>query len=346
MKTSLKILAACIALSTLSAGAQQAPQAAPVFQSVPELPYQVVPNFFKFPPGTIPSESSAVAVNSKGHVFVFRRAKPMLAEFDAQGNFIRSIDEGLFTHPHGLRVDPDDNIWITDDVTHLVLKLDPDGNVLLVLGRVNLGAEGDWVFNRPTDVAFGKNGDIYVSDGYGNSRIVKFDRYGNFIRAWGKYGKGPGEFNAPHSVVLDKEGHVYVADRENKRIQIFDGDGNFLREWTGIGYPYGLWITQDQHIWMADGGYDRIVELDQNGKILGAFGEPGHQPGQFGWAHFLAMGPDQTIYVADPLNWCFQAFKRTAPTGKMTTYIPSKRMFWSAKLSVGWSELQTDLPLK
>jgi DNA-binding beta-propeller fold protein YncE len=211
---------------------------------------------------------------------------------------------------------------------------------------VNLAAEGSWVFNRPTDVAFGRNGEIYVADGYGNSRVVKFDRDGNFIKAWGKYGTGEGEFNLPHSIVIDNEGRVYVADRENQRIQIFDADGHFLRQWTGIGYPYGLWISPDQHIWMVDGAYDRVVELDQNGKILGAFGEPGHKPGQMAWAHFMAIGPDRTIYLADVLNWRFQVFARTAPTGKMTTYIPSVRMFGTAATSVGWFEKQTDLPLK
>jgi DNA-binding beta-propeller fold protein YncE len=243
-----------------------------------------------------------------------------------------------------LRIDADDNIWTTDDGNQLVLKFDPSGNVLLVLGRLNLAAEANWLFNRPTDVAFAKNGDIYVADGYGNSRVVKFDRDGNYIKAWGKYGTGPSEFNAPHSVAVDKEGRVYVADRENQRIQLFDADGNFIKQWKGIGYPYGLVITPDQHVWMVDGGYDRIVELDQNGKILGAFGEPGHKPGQMGWGHYIAMGPDHTIYLADVLNWRFQAFKRTAPTGNMTKYIPSVRMYWGSTPSVGWFEKQTDLP--
>jgi DNA-binding beta-propeller fold protein YncE len=336
----------CVVLLAANAGAQSTAAKTASFQAVPELPYQVVPDFFKFPEGLIPGESSGVALNSKGHIYLFRRAKPMLTEYDAHGNFIQSIDDGLFTVPHGLRIDAEDNIWITDIGSHLVLKLDPNGKVLLVLGRVNLAAEGSWVFNRPTDVAFGRNGEIYVADGYGNSRVVKFDRDGNFIKAWGKYGTGEGEFNLPHSIVIDNEGRVYVADRENQRIQIFDADGHFLRQWTGIGYPYGLWISPDQHIWMVDGAYDRVVELDQNGKILGAFGEPGHKPGQMAWAHFMAIGPDRTIYLADVLNWRFQVFARTAPTGKMTTYIPSVRMFGTAATSVGWFEKQTDLPLK
>ncbi len=306
----------------------------------------MVPNFFKFPKGTIAGEASAVAANSKGHIFLFQRTKPMLSEFDAKGNFIQSLGDGLFSHPHGLRVDAEDNLWTTDDGSHLVLKLDASGNVLLVLGRINTGAEANWLFNKPADVAFAKNGDIYVADGYGNSRVVKFDREGNFIKAWGKYGTGAGEFNLPHSVAVDNEGRVYVGDRENQRIQIFDSEGKYIQQWTGVGYPYGLVITADQHVWMTDGGYDRIVELDRNGKILGAFGEPGHKPGQMAWAHFMAMGPGQSIYVADVLNWRFQAFVRTAPTGRMTTYIPSARMFWGSLPSVGWASQQTAIPYK
>jgi DNA-binding beta-propeller fold protein YncE len=346
MKKSLMIVLACTALLPALARAQGAAAKAAQFQAVPELPYRVVTNFFKFPKGMTAGEASAVAVNSKGHIFLFQRTKPMLAEYDEKGYFIQSIGEGLFLHPHGLRIDPDDNIWTTDDGNHLVLKLDPSGNVLLVLGRINTGAEASWLFNRPADVAFAKNGDVYVADGYGNSRVVKFDRDGNYIKAWGRYGTGIGEFNLPHTVAVDKEGRVYVGDRENQRIQIFDADGNLIKQWTGIGYPYGLLITPDQHVWMTDGGYDRIVELDPDGKIIGAFGEPGHKPGQMAWAHFMAMGPDQTIYVADVLNWRFDVFTRTAPTGNMTKYIPSVRMFWGSVPSVGWFSKQTDIPIK
>jgi len=307
------------------------------FRAVPELGYRVNPDFFHGSERLSLGEASGIALNSKGHIFLFQRALPMLTEYDAAGNFVRSIGEGLFTHPHGLRIDRDENIWTTDDGSHLVLKLSPAGQVLLVLGRKDVAAEADWLFNQPTDVAFGKIGEIYVSDGYGNSRVMKFDRNGKFLKSWGRYGTGPGEFNLPHSVVVDQRGNVYVGDRENKRIEIFDADGNYLKEWTDIGYPYGLFITPDQHIWMVDGGYDRIVELDQNGKILGAIGEPGHAPGQLAWGHFLAVGLDRTLYVADVLNWRFQVFKPTAPTGKLSSYIPDKRMFWDRVPSSGWS---------
>lgn len=331
----IELSPAFMAVLLLPAQAQPT-NSGPFFQPVPELPYRVVTNFFRFPKGMIRGEASAVAVNSKGHIFLFQRAKPMLAEYDEQGNFVQSMGEGLFAHPHGLRIDAEDNLWTTDDENHLVLKLGASGDVLLVLGRVNLGGEGNWVFNQPTDVAFSRGGDIYVADGYGNSRVVKFDRYGNYLKAWGKYGSGPGEFNLPHTVAVDKEERVYVGDRENQRIQIFDSEGNFLKEWTNVGYPYCLVVTPDLHVWMSDGGYDRIIELDPDGNILGAFGEPGHQPGQMAWAHFLAIGKGQTIYVADVLNWRFQVFARTASTNKMSPYVPSVRRFWGAAPSVGW----------
>ncbi len=346
LRSLLEIVLALIAVSLGQACAQVSAVASSPFQAVPELPYRVVTDFFKFPTGMISGETSGVAVNAKGHIFLFQRTKPMLAEYDDKGNYVRSIGEGLFAHPHGLRIDADGNLWTTDDGSHLVLKLDPSGTVLLVLGRINTGAEADWLLNKPADVAFAKNDDVYVADGYGNSRVVKFDRDGNYLKSWGKYGTAIGEFNLPHTVAVDEAGRVYVGDRENQRIQIFDSEGNFLKQWTGIGYPYGLFITPDQHVWMADGGYDRIIELDQSGKILGAFGEPGHKPGQMAWAHFLAIGPNQAIYVADVLNWRFQVFARTAPNGNTTQYIPSVRKFWGAVPSVGWSSKQTDIPLK
>lgn len=334
----LYIVAVCLVISRVSL-AQQA------FQQVPELSYNVVPDFFKFPKGMVQGEAAGVAVNSRGHIYLFQRTKPMLTEYNEKGEYIQSLAEGVFQHPHGLRIDADNNLWTTDDGNNLVLKLSPAGQVLLVLGRINTAAEADWLFNKPADVAFGASGEIYVADGYGNSRVVKFDRNGNYIKSWGKYGKGEGEFDLPHSVAVDKAGRVYVGDRENQRIQIFDADGNFLKQWTGIGYPYGLVITPDQHVWMTDGGYDRVVELDQNGKIIGAFGEPGHQPGQFAWAHFMAMTPDKKIIVADVLNWRFDVFAPGTATGKMTSYVPSKRMFWNSVPSSGWSTRQSDIPM-
>ena len=184
------------------------------FEAVPELPYRVQPDFFELPNGLNFGEVSAVAVNSKGHIFLFQRVKPMLAEFDTNGHFLRSLGEGLFDTPHGLRIDAEDNIWTTDVGSHTVLKLNPAGRLQMVLGRKGQGAEADWLFNRPADVAFDKQGNIYIADGYGNSRIMKFDKTGRFLKSWGSFGNAPGEFELPHAVVIDKEGKVYVGDRE------------------------------------------------------------------------------------------------------------------------------------
>ena len=314
-------------------------------QPVSELAYRVVSDFFQLPTDVNFGEVSGVALNSQGHIFVFQRRQPMLMEFDHDGKYLRQIGDGLFDHPHGLRIDAEDNIWTTDDHNHLVLKLDRDGHVLLILGRRGVAAEADWLFNEPTDVAFGKSGDIFVSDGYGNSRVMKFDRTGKFLKSWGSYGTKPGQFDLPHSIVIDQEGLVYVADRENQRIQIFDQEGKFLKQWTELGYPYGLFITPDQHLWMADGGYDRILELDRDGKILGALGEPGHAPGQFAWAHFLALDGEHRLFVADVLNWRAQVFAPTTEKAGMSSYIPTVRMFWDSKPSTGWESHHKEAPL-
>jgi len=344
-KTLASVFVWAAALLITSAASVPYAEAAP-FAAVPELGYQFIPDFFQFPAGTKEGESTAVAMNSDGHIFLFRRAVPMLCEFDAKGRFIRSIGDGLFTHPHGLRIDREGDLWTTDDGSHVVLKLSPSGEVLMILGRLNNAAEADWLFNRPADVAFDKEGSIYVADGYGNSRVVKFDREGKFIKSWGKYGTAPGDFNLPHTIVIDGDGKVYVGDRENMRIQIFDTEGHFLTEWRDIGYPYGLFLGTDHHIWMADGGFDRVVELDQNGRIIGAMGRPGHGPGQFAWAHFLAVTQDGKIIVADVLNWRFQVFAPAPSPGKLSDYVPERRMFWGSIPSSGWVSRQTNLPSK
>jgi DNA-binding beta-propeller fold protein YncE len=318
--------------------------AAPLTQ-VPALPYRVVPDFFQFPAEWHFGEVSGVAIDSQRHIFIFQRAAPMLSEFDTNGKFLREIGAGLFTHPHGLRIDVEDHIWTTDDGSHLVLKLNHDGRPLLVLGRKGVAAEADWLFNEPTDVAFDKVGNVYVSDGYGNSRVMKFDRAGQFLKEWGSYGDKPGQFNLPHTILIDKGERVYVGDRENKRIQIFDTEGKLLTQWTGIGYPYGLCFGPNGHIWMADGGYDRIVELDRNGKIIGALGEPGHAPGQFAWAHFLTFDPDGRLFVADVLNWRAQVFIPTNEQARMSSYLPTVRKFWDQKPSNGWESHHANAPL-
>ena len=163
-------------------------------------------------------------------------------------------------------------------------------------------------FNGPTDVAFAPNGDVYVSDGYGNSRVVKFSKDGHHLKTCGRRGTGEGEFHTPHSIAIDTRGRVYVADRENYRIQVFDGEGKFLGQWTHVGAPWGLDLGPDGNLYMADGYNNRVLKLTLEGKILGAFGSPGKLPGQFSFVHHLAVGPDGAVYTAEILNWRPQKF--------------------------------------
>jgi DNA-binding beta-propeller fold protein YncE len=252
-------------------------------------------------------------------------------EFDAEGKFVRSFGDGLYERPHAIRIDPEGNIWTVDDQGHVVLKMDPQGRVRVVLGRWKIASdrastvqpdpsvpkelrgsrdEDILRFNRPTDVAFSPGGDIYIADGYGNSRVVKLSKNGRLLKTWGKRGTGPGEFNTPHSIAVDRKGLVYVADRENYRIQIFDGEGNFLRQWTHIGAPWGLDITSDQKLYMSDGYNNRVLELDLDGTVRGMFGSAGRDPGQFSFAHHLAVSRSGAIYTAEILNWRAQKFVR------------------------------------
>ncbi len=183
-----------------------------------------------------------------------------LNRYDAGGHVVASIGTGLTISPHGLFVDRDDNIWITDGrgkdkKGHTVLKLSPDGKVLMTLGTPGVAGDGDNQFNSPSDVVVAPNGDIFVADGHGektNARIVKFSKDGKFIKAWGKEGSGPGEFNMPHGLALDSAGRLFVADRANNRIQIFDEEGKFLAEWLQFGRPSGLWIDKNDVLYVAD----------------------------------------------------------------------------------------------
>jgi DNA-binding beta-propeller fold protein YncE len=306
MKT-LKLLLVCgiiFIITLLSAVRISAQDSA----SIPVLSYHPVEGFLQLPPNVNFGEVSGVALDHQGHIFVFNRGAHPLIEFTKAGEYVRTLAEGLVTSAHGLRIDNQDNIWITDVAAHTVLKLDKEGHVIMVLGRKDKPGETEALFNQPTDVAFGLAGEIFVSDGYGNSRVVKFDKDGKFIKAWGSKGTAPGEFNLPHTIVIDKQNLVYVGDRENQRIQIFDLDGNFIKEWKHVGAPWGLDLAKDGSLFMADGYANRVLHLDSNGKILGAFGEPGKKPGQFMFAHSVTVGPDGALFVSEILNWRVQKF--------------------------------------
>jgi DNA-binding beta-propeller fold protein YncE len=212
----------------------------------PRLDYDIVRDFFQLPPGEHFVEPAGVAVNSKAYIYVFHRGRHPLMEFDGSGKFLRSLADDLFVSAHMVRVDSDDNIWATDVGSHVVLNLSPEGRVLLALGRMRIPGDDVLHFNQPTDVALDRDGNIYVADGYRNSRVPKFDKYGNPVLGWGMKGTGPGQFDLPHSIAIDGD-LVYVGDRENARIQIFDTSGRFLREWR-LGYPFCLDISPEHFI--------------------------------------------------------------------------------------------------
>jgi len=284
-------------------------------QDVPDLGYVPCPDIFRLPDGLNFGPCSGVAVNSRGHIFVFNRSEHALMEFEADGGYIRTMARGMFTRPHGLRIDAEDNIWVTDTGSHIVLKMTPSGRILMVLGVQGLAGEYHAyghlrAFDEPNDLAFGPGGEIFVCQGHGkgDSRLIKFDAEGNFVKTWGGKGTGPGQFDQPHSVVTTASGLLFVADRSNQRIQVFDMDGNYLRESSHPGTPCGLCMCRDQqHMFMAHGHCGKIMKLDLSGKVLGITGSQGKGPNQYGEAHLIALSRDEnSIYIADPLNWRVQ----------------------------------------
>jgi hypothetical protein len=330
-------------------------------QQVPVIAFDSVPDPLKLPKDVYFGEVSGVAVNSKGHVFVFSRggttgpafaaSAAQLFEFDANGKYLREIGKNLYawSFAHTVRIDRDDNIWAVDKGSDMVIKFDQQGRVMLVLGRKQeasdeetgplkhpkppLPAE-DGRFRQVTDVTWDPAGNIFISDGYINSRVAKLDRNGNWVKSWGDRGSKPGEFNTPHSIAADAQGNIYVADRFNRRIQVFDGDGNFLRAMTidvpfdpntkpvignkldpnatsgtfSPGTPWALCITPGPHqvLYSSDAYPGRIYKLNLDGKVLGVIGEPGRQLKQFGWVHEIACPSENELYVAELLNWRVQ----------------------------------------
>lgn len=282
------------------------------------LDYGVDPDFFQLPVGWNFGQTPGVAQTDDGHILIFTRDAHALLEFDEDGRFMRELAPGQFQTPHGLRVGPAGNIWTTDVGNHLVLKLNRDGRVLMVLGVKNqagivLDTLGLFAhrFNMPTDIAFDSNRNIYISDGYGNYRVVKFAPTGEFVKAWGERGSEPGQFDLPHSIWVDPDDRIWVADRSNRRVQIFDTDGNVLEVWDHLGVPWGFAPASDGTVWMADGTANRIVKLNLSGELLGTFGEGGRAIGKLGWAHFLVELRDRSLVVAEIVSHRPQRFVPT-----------------------------------
>ena len=328
-------------------------------QQPPQIAYRSVPNFVQLPSDLYFGEVAGVAVNSKGHVFVFSRgnttgpayaaAAAQLLEFGSDGKFLREIGHHLYawSFAHAVKVDSHDNIWVADKGSDIVVEFDPQGRVVMVFGRKQEASdEGtgplkhpkpplppvDGMFRQVTDIAWDSAGNSYVSDGYLNARIAKFDKNGNWVKSWGEPGSEPGQFNTPHSIAVDAQDHIYVADRGNRRIQVFDAEGNFLRQITidlpvdpnarpaignkptqttgtmAPGAPWAICITPgpNQVLYASDAFPGRIYKMTLEGKVLGVLGESGKQLGQFGWIHEIACPSVNELYVAELLNWRVQ----------------------------------------
>jgi streptogramin lyase len=337
--------------------------AAPCFaqQDVPEIPFHSVPDFLKLPPGMNFGEVPGIAVDSKGHVFVFTRsntaggpafapAAAQLLEFSATGEFMREIGKGLYgwAEANNVRVDKDDNIWAVDKGSNMVIKFNQAGHVVMTFGRRSESADldakplehpnpplpaVDGLFRQPTDVTWDSEGNIYIADGYVNSRVAKYDKNGDWVKSWGEPGTGPGQFRTLHAIVADRNNNIYVGDRGNRRVQVFDSDGKLLRMFTIdvppapgthavngntptgerlaalIGTPNSMCITPgpNQVLFVGELTFPgRLFKVSLDGKVLGVFGRAGRQLGQFSGPHELACPSENEVYVAETSNWRVQ----------------------------------------
>jgi sugar lactone lactonase YvrE len=305
-------------------------------QNVPEISYESVPNLLKFPPNLYLGEGIGVATNSKGHIFVYTRSqRTRLFEFDQKGNYIREIGEGLygFVFAHAVRVDAQDNIWAVDEGSNMVIKFNPEGRVVMTLGRRPEPVDalaiappagpaeppGKYIFDRPTDVGWDPAGNIFVSDGYGNSRVVKYDKNGKFITSVGSKGAEPGKFNLPHTLAVDAKGNVYVGDRSNRRIQVFDDDLKFKTIYDNVGAPWEVCVSPGPHQYLFSSNSfpdsndstlatvtGEIYKMELDGTIVGRFGKAGKQLGEFSGLHEIDCRNPNELYISEIQLWRVQ----------------------------------------
>jgi DNA-binding beta-propeller fold protein YncE len=280
-------------------------------ETAPELDYAVAPTPVTLPEGTTMGAAASVAFDARGHLFVLTRGQRTFFEFDENGMFLRSFGDRMFTRSHGLRIDREGNLWATDVGGHVVVKLSPQGETLLTLGTK--GEAGEWneaagsrKLNQPNDVVIAPSGDVFVVQGHtpgpnGDARVLKFDKSGAFVKSWGGKGNGPGQFQVAHGIAIDPKGLLWVADRENQRIQVFDQNGTFIREMKYKGLPCSFDIGSE-YVYMVNGFAGQLLRLDLTGKVLAALGKPGKGPGEFGEAHMIAVSPKGEIFVADSVN--------------------------------------------
>lgn len=286
--------------------------------------YKVDPSFFQRPAGLQWGDMAGITLDRQGQIWLFTRAKTPVQVYDAQGRFVRAWGEGLIQSAHYIRIDPSGLVWLADNGNHVVMQFTPEGKLLRTLGTPGEPGEDATHLNRPTDMAISPSGDVFVADGYGNARIVHFDRSGKFVKTWGKMGIGPGEFSFPHSIVIDSNGRLYVADRSNNRVQVFDQNGKFLDEWRNLMVPWGLYsargANQEDEIWVCGSSpmpwreedellgtppKDQLVmKFNAAGKLLQLWtipkGEDGKEkPGEVNWLHTVAVDTAGNLYIGD-----------------------------------------------
>ena len=306
-------------------------------QNVPEIPYESVPSFFKLPDNLYFGEGIGVATNSKGHVFVYTRSeRTRLFEFDEKGTYVREIGEGLygFLFAHAVRVDKDDNIWAVDEGSNMAIKFNPEGRVIMTIGRRPEAVEGleaaappgtpppnaqPYALGRPTDIGWDAQGNVFISDGYTNSRVVKYDKWGKFIRSVGVRGAAPSQMNTPHGMQVDARGNVYVADRGNYRIQVFDNNLTLRAIYDHVGQPWTLCITPGPHQYLySSNSYPdnnnnlvmpwtgEIYKMELDGTVVGKFGKAGKGLGQFSTTHGIDCRNENELFVSEITSWRVQ----------------------------------------
>jgi DNA-binding beta-propeller fold protein YncE len=317
--------------------------------TTPEIPFDSAPNFLKLPPGLYMGEGTGVATNSKGHVFAFTRSgETRLFEFDEKGTFVKEFGVGSygFAFAHAVRVDKDDNVWAVDEGTNVIQKFNPDGRLLMVLGKrpdpleqmgvmpgggQYSGANRPYSFHRPTDIAWDPQGNIFISDGYCNNRVVKYDKNGRFVAQAGseKAGTALGEFNLPHGLQVDERGHVWVADRSNNRYQELDNNLKPIKEVTNLGTGWTLCISPGPHQYVffsnsnpngnPPGSWDNTGEIykaELDGSVLGKFGKPGKSPPGFQVVHMLDCRNPNEVVLGEIESWRVQKYMLQPSSGR------------------------------
>ncbi len=346
MKRYLHLGAGAAVLALVSTGPSFAQTKAKA-ENVPVIPHTSVPNFFKLPPNLYLGEGIGIATNSKGHVFVYTRSgDTRLFEFDQNGSYVREIGQGLYglEFAHAVRVDAQDNIWVVDEGTNMVIKFNPEGRVVMVLGRrpepilgafdstLPAPAPEKYKFGRPTDVTWDAKGDIFVSDGYVNSRVVKYDKDGRFIKSFGgDRGNAPNQLNTPHSIASDAKGNIYVGDRGNARVQVLDNDLDLKATYDNVGSPWAVCVSPGPHqyLFVSNSNPDsnpaaswaitgEIYKMELDGTIVGKFGKAGKALGEFSTVHEIDCRNPNELFVSEISAWRAQKIQLGAPKPQST----------------------------